>query len=256
MTEHDGGEVVLRRSGPWTPAVLALLIHFERVGFTGAPRVIGTGVAADGRERVEFIPGTNPHPKPWPEEAFAAIGALLRRAHEAAITFAIPPDAHWQPWFGRDLPGNRPVIGHCDAAPWNIIHAADGRYVLIDWEYAGPVDAVSDLAYTAWLNAQLHDDDIAELHALPPAAARATQVEHLLDGYGLPRGDRNGFVDRMIELAVHAARADAVEYQVTPDSSEAIAADSYPILWGITWRVRAASWMLRNRSLLQRTVER
>jgi len=31
------GEVVLRERTPSTPAVLALLRHFERVGFAGAP---------------------------------------------------------------------------------------------------------------------------------------------------------------------------------------------------------------------------
>ena len=88
--------------------------------------------------------------------------------------------------FGRRLPGSRAVFAHCDAGPWNII-ARDGRpAALIDFETAGPVDAVWDLAQTAWLNAQLHDDDIAERCALPGAAARARQLKLILDGYACP----------------------------------------------------------------------
>lgn len=40
-------------------------------------------------------------------------------------------------------------------------------YALIDWEFAGPVDALVEVAHAAWLNAQLHDDDTAERCGLP-----------------------------------------------------------------------------------------
>ena len=35
------GDTVRRKTGPWTQAVHALLCHLERVGFDGAPRVLG-----------------------------------------------------------------------------------------------------------------------------------------------------------------------------------------------------------------------
>ncbi len=46
--------VVLKRSGPWASGVIALLRHLERVGFDGAPCVVGDGYAADGRLAVTF----------------------------------------------------------------------------------------------------------------------------------------------------------------------------------------------------------
>src|SRR5699024_1497028 len=107
----------------------------------------------------------------------------------------------------------------------------------------------TELAYAVWLNAQLHDDDVAELQGLPDAATRARQAHTILDGYGLPARDRPGLIDRMIEVAVHAARAEAVLARVTPDSQDAVAADGYPVLWAIAWRARSASWMMRNRAL-------
>lgn len=245
-------DVVYREPGPWSRTVLALLRHLEQAGFTGAPRAIG--IAPDGREMVSYIDGTSPQPHAWPDQAVGEVGGLLARLHAASASFTPPPDAVWKQWFGRQLPGERPVFGHCDSGPWNVI-ALDGIPVaLIDFEYAGPVDAVWDLAQTAWLNAQLHDDDVAELHGLPDAAARARQLRLILDGYGLPHRERPGFVDKMITFAVHDARAEAVESGVTPVSAQAIAAGGYPSMWGIAWRVRSASWMLTHRSLLERAI--
>ena len=84
------------------------------------------------------------------------------------------------------------IIGHCDTGPWNII-AREGRPVaLIDWEEAGPVDPLVELAQTCWLNAQLYDDDIAARDELGDAAARARDLRAIVDGYGLARARRDG----------------------------------------------------------------
>lgn len=248
------GDVVYRDADPWSGSVLAFLRHLEQAGFAGAPRVIGDGFAPDGREMLSYIDGVSPQPYAWADDAVAGVGSLLAGLHAAAASFTPPDGATWRPWFGRALPGSRPVFGHCDTGPWNII-ARDGQPVaLIDFEFAGPVDAWWELAQAAWLNAQLHDDDVAEMHGLPDAAARARQLRLILDGYGLPRRDRAGFVDAMITFAVHDARAEAVNAGVTPQVACAATADGYPFAWGITWRVRSASWMLTNRSVLERAL--
>ena len=251
---HRRGKVVLHAAGPWTPSVLALLKHLEAVGFEGAPRVVGDGYDADGREAITYIPGTTPHPRAWDDDAIAALGALLRRLHDATASFRPPADASWQPSAARLLPGHHPVIGHGDLGPWNVIARGGLPVALIDWEFAGPVDALWELAEAAWLNAQLHDDDVAERVGLPPAARRGRQVRLLLDAYGLPAAERAGFVDRMIELAVHGARSEAVQYGVTPDTASAVGPSGYPVLWAITWRARSASWMLRHRPMLERAL--
>jgi hypothetical protein len=246
--------VIYRDPGSWSPAVLALLRHLERAGFTGAPRVVGSGFAADGREMVSYIEGSSPHPRAWPEDAVGGVGRLLAGLHAAGATFVPAPDAAWKPWFGRGLPGSRPVFGHCDTGPWNIVAVGGQPAALIDFEFAGPVDAIWDLAQAAWQNAQLHDDDIAERYDLPDAAARARQLKLILDGYGLPRRDRDDFVDKMITFAVHDARAEAVGAGVTPEAVSATTPTGYPYAWAITWRARSASWMLTNRTLLQRAI--
>lgn len=53
-------DVVVRRGGPWSFAVLALLRHYEAVGFDGAPRVVEPGLTAEGEELVTFLPGSSP----------------------------------------------------------------------------------------------------------------------------------------------------------------------------------------------------
>jgi hypothetical protein len=247
-------DVVLRDAGPWSPTVLRLLQHFEAVGFAGAPRVIGDGFAADGRETLSYIEGSSPHPRAWSDDAGPAIGRLLRQAHDASASFDPGLDAIWKPWFGRYLPGSHPVIGHCDTGPWNVVATAGIPTAFIDWEFAGPTDARWELAEATWLNAQLHDDDLAEQLQLPDADSRARQARSIIDGYGLSAAERAGLVDAMIEFAVHSARADAVAYGVTAETRAGTTRSGYPFVWGITWRTRSASWMLRQRALLERVI--
>jgi len=246
--------VVLRGSGPWSGSVIALLQHLEKVGFSGAPRVVGSGFAPDGREMITYVPGTSPHPQAWEDQALVAIGALIRELHEATRSFRAPIDACWQPCVVREVSRSREVIGHGDLGPWTIVAESGIPVAFIDWEFAGPVDPVWDLADAAWLNVQLHDDDVAARFALPSAGHRAEQLRLLIDGYGLEISQRQGFVDKMIELAVHSARSEALRHQVAPETTSAADAAGYPVLWAITWRTRSASWMLRHRELLQRAL--
>jgi hypothetical protein len=74
------------------------------------------------------------------------------------------------------------------------------------------------------------------------------------DAYRLPSARRYEFVDQMVEIAIHSARQDAVEYDIRPDTAICVSSSGYPFLWGIAWRARSASWMLRDRNLLRRTI--
>lgn len=251
------GGVVLRQTGPWATAVHSLLRHLEEVGFPASPRVVGSGFDDQGRETLTYIEGGFTHPGPWSLEGAAAVGGLLRQLHDATATYRPPPGAVWAPWFGRSLGGQgrgdghgvrrgeRRVIGHCDVAPWNIV-ARHGRPVgLIDWEFAGPVDPLVELAQACWLNAKLHDDVVARLEGLPPLAERARQLRAMVDAYGLAAPERAGFVDRIIEFAICDAAFQADDAGVTPDTQKP------EVTWALAWRARAAAWMCRHRRALQ-----
>jgi hypothetical protein len=245
------GDVVIREAGPWTPAVHALLRHLEQAGFGGAPRLVGSGRDGDGRETLTFIEGVFTEPGPWNLDGAAALGLLLRDLHRATRSFRPPSGAVWFAWHGRDLGGAERVIGHCDVAPWNIV-ARDGLPVaLIDWETAGPVDPLVELAQLGWLNAKLHDDIVAGIEQLPPAAERARQLAVIVDAYGLAARQREGFVDRLIEFAICDAAAEADDAAVMPEVTE------HPIaLWAMAWRARSAAWMVRHRRVLEAALAR
>jgi hypothetical protein len=243
VIRRDG--VVYREGGPWSSTVISLLRHLESSGFTEAPSVVGTGFDERGRETLSFIEGEFVHPSPWTDEAFPQLGMTLRRLHDTASSFKPLQSPIWRDWFGRNLGDGPHVIGHCDTGPWNIVCRSGLPVGLIDWEVAGPVRADIELAQACWLNAQLYDDDIAERVGLGSVTMRAHQVRLLLDGYGLSRKQRDGFVDKLITFAVHDAAEQAKEAAVTPESN-----DAEP-LWAIAWRTRSASWMLHHRQTLE-----
>ena len=237
------GDIVLRPSGPWTPAVLALLRHLERVGFTAAPRVVGAGRHADGREMVSYVEGEFVHPGAWSDPALVEVGRMLRRLHDAAATFQPPPGTEWKPWFLRDVGDPARVFSHGDVAPWNMVTRAGMPLCLVDWEYAGPVDPLTELARVCWLFPQLHDDDVAAVHGLPSADVRARQVRRIADAYGASAGQRHRLVERIIEVTVRETAQEAIDAGIT--------SDSVGPQWGLAWRARAAGWMLRHRSVLE-----
>ena len=245
------GDVVVRETGPWAPAVHALLRHLEQAGFTAAPRLVGPGLDSDGREVLTFIEGEFTQPGPWSLDGAAALGTLLRDLHRDTATFRPPPGAVWYPWHGRDLGGPDQVIGHCDVAPWNIVTRGGLPVALIDWETAGPVDPLVELAQLGWLNAKLHDDIVAGIEQLPPAADRARLLAAIVDGYGLTAAQRRGFVQQMIEFAVCDTAAEADDAAVTPETT------AHPVaLWAMAWRARSAAWMIRHRRLLETALTR
>jgi len=249
---HRRGKVVVKDAGPWTPAVHALLRHLERQGFTGSPRVVGDGLDASGKQTLTYIEGGFADPGPWTLEGAAGVGRLLRELHDATASFSPPADAVWQRWFGRPLGGPSRIISHCDVAPWNIV-ARDGVPIaLIDWEFAGPVDPVVELAQACWLNAKLHDDIVTEIDGLDSFEERAAHARAILDAYGLPTDERRDFVDRMIEFVICDTAEQADEAEVMPDTNDLRTEElGYNPLWALAWRARAGAWLVRHRRELQ-----
>lgn len=149
------GDTVRRPVGAWTPAVHDLLAHLERVGFEGAPKVLGV----DERERevLDYVPGEagtlspdSPLP-PWfrTDEACWTIGRWIRAFQRAQRDFR--PDAS-KPW--RRAPGSdwRPdlVLVHHDVSPYNTVRRDDGSVVVLDWDFVRPGNPIDDLAWAAW----------------------------------------------------------------------------------------------------------
>ena len=237
--------VVVRPAAQWTPAVHALLRHLDTVGFSGSPRLVGTGFDPDGQETIQFIEGEVDAKRVWSDDGIHELGRLLRELHDATASFQPPHDAAWQDSFLRSDSANA-ICSHGDAAPWNVVTRQGRPVALIDWEHAGPVDRLSELAYAGWLNAQLHDDYLAERQGLPSAEKRAHQLRLLVDGYGLSADDRAEFVTPLIDVAILSCASDAIEAKITPESI-----DQEWLVWGVAWRARSAAWLVRHRGLLE-----
>ena len=176
------GDTVRRPTGPWTPAVHALLHHLENRGFTGAPRVLGFD--DKGREILEFLDGD----VAWPDDGnldMTRVGAMLRAFHEAVADFVPPTSAVWRfPEMAADaepyVDARGIVVCHNDTAAWNIV-AGDVRVALIDWDTAGPRPPIWDVAYCA-------------IGCMRDAA----RLRALADGYDLSAADRARFPEVLV----------------------------------------------------------
>ena len=192
------GETVRRPTGPWTPAVHALLDHLEAKGFPGSPRA--RGLDEQGREILTFLPGDTigvSHPWPgwsWTDETLDGIARLLRSYHDAVRDFVPPADGHWRLTDRALRPGE--IICHNDVAPYNLVRRANGDVSLIDWDIAGPGPPEDDVAFMACAFVPLHPDAECRNLGVPTSIDRFGRLRRLADGYGLTA--REGFVDHML----------------------------------------------------------
>lgn len=185
------GDTVRRPAGPHTPAVSALLDHFEQVGFDGAPRSLG--LDERGRHVVSFVEGTPALPPvPSSDEALAALGSLLRRMHDAQEGFVPPADAAWSP--GPLAPRAGEVICHNDVFPPNVILRDGLPAALIDWDLAGPMPRLYDVASAANFWVPLTHERRAAALGLTTLRA-GERLRLLCDAYGLETVDRVAVLD-------------------------------------------------------------
>ena len=166
------GDTVRRPAGPWTAAVDALLLHLEAVGFTGAPRALGTD--AQGRQVLEYVRGEVGDPDgSYTDPDLALIGRMIADLHAACAEFTPSPDAGWNVVI---RPDREDLVCHHDLAPWNLVRAERG-WVLIDWDGAGPGSRLWDLAYAAQAMTGLRPDR--------PLDQAVERLRVFVDGYGL-----------------------------------------------------------------------
>jgi Phosphotransferase enzyme family len=185
------GATVRRPVGPHTPAVHALLRHFEAVGFDGSPRVLG--IDEQGRESLTFLEGTAAlAPVPGSDELVAQLGAFLRVMHAAQAGFRPDEHAPWQRMVGAPAAGE--VICHNDLFWPNVVVDGERLVGLIDWDLAAPAPRVHDLASAANFWVALRPDDQCEAWGIP-TERRAARLRALCDGYGLDRASHGAFLE-------------------------------------------------------------
>ena len=125
------GRTVRRPTGPWTPAVHALLEHLGP-RLRCVPRV--HGIDDEGREVLDYLPGTIVD---FPTQALTdgqlhSMARWTKDFHQAVADFEHPG-----PW--RFIPSPSPsLIGHNDLGPYNVCFDGDELVGVFDWDFAGP----------------------------------------------------------------------------------------------------------------------
>ena len=210
------GDTVRRATGPWTPAVHALLAHLADREFTAAPRPLG--VDERGREILTFLEGrTVGSRKPWPlwvhaDETLDQVARWMRAYHQAVADFVPPPDAVWR-GGGTWSPGL--IIGHNDAAPYNAAWHNGRLAGFFDWDFAGPVTPAWDLAFAAFSWVPLHARHVVAAEGFTDFPARPKRLRRFLAAYGRPVGAAD-FLE-VVRERVQAHADDVRELAATGD---------------------------------------
>ena len=189
------GDTVRRPLRPSSIATHALLLHLERVGFSGggngAPTLLG--IDTQGREVLSFLPGETVTP-PYPDwsmtdAALDSVAQLLRRYHSAVVGFD-PEGFEWaEPVPPAYVEG---LVSHNDPNLDNVVFRDGVAVALIDFDLAGPGSALWDVATAIRLWAPLRPDaDIND----PRRGRSLTRLRRFADSYGLGEADRLRLVD-------------------------------------------------------------
>jgi hypothetical protein len=177
------GDTVRRATGPWTPAVHALLRHLRANGFRQAPEPLG--IDQRGREVLTLLPGqvaTYPLPAfAWSDDTLDAVARLLAAYHDATTGFVPPAGAVWR-W-----PAHQPVevVCHNDFAPYNLLFQDGLPRGVVDFDTASPGPRVWDLAYAAYRFVPLTDPANPDA-PYPGRDQQARRLARMCDAYGTP----------------------------------------------------------------------
>jgi len=188
---HSGvvraGDTVRRQTGPWTPAVHALLAYLAP-RLPNVPQVLGFD--GQGREILSYLPGhvVGYGPAAPTEPQITAMARWARQFHDAVAGFWHPG-----PWRFTAADGAT-LIGHNDIAPYNVCFDGDRLTGVFDWDLAAPSTPLLELAFMAWNCVPLWRDT-------GPGAA-AARLSALAEGYGgsVPAGQILAAVPGRIEL--------------------------------------------------------
>lgn len=183
------GDLVLRPSNPFTPTIHRFLTELRSSGFSGAS--LPVGVADDGREELEFIPGDVPVP-PYPEwgqadSVLASVAELMRAFHGASVK--VRSGGEWNPEMADPGPFDRAaaIVCHNDVCLENVVFRDGTAVALLDFDFAAPGRPLYDLSQFARMCVPVDDPTSARSIGWHDAD-RPARLRLVADSYGL--GDR------------------------------------------------------------------
>jgi aminoglycoside phosphotransferase (APT) family kinase protein len=139
-----------------------------------------------GRRRrgPHWQPGHGHQLPPYARTDAALHGAakLIRKLHSAAAGFA-PVITSYR--FDPRPPQPGEVVSHGDLGPWNTVYRDGIPVAFIDWDSAGPVDPLADLAAAAWTFVPLAPPRQLAEAGFDPLPDLPARLRTFVDAYGL-----------------------------------------------------------------------
>jgi hypothetical protein len=172
------GDTVRRTAGERAGYVRELLELFERAGWQGSPRHLGTD--GRGREVLSYAEGSAG--EETGDEGLAAVARLVREFHD--LTAGTPAAAGGE------------VVCHNDLSPKNTVYRevpglGMRPVVIIDWDLAAPGSRIHDVAQVCW-----------QFGGTGPSGPGPYQVGRrfgiVCDAYGLDAADRGRVVETVL----------------------------------------------------------
>ena len=174
-----------------------LLMHLERAGFDGAPRVVDS--EPDGGVVLTWVDGWVPaDSEAWKLDpgALVTVGELLRAYHDCVQGFT--PEADFEEGPQAVVEGH--IVCHGDIAPRNTVFR-DGRAVaFIDWDGIFVSEPAWDLAHAVWQFGPVCADDDPLVRDWPGSPKRLERIAALLRGYRLDASQAQHLSDMVVEV--------------------------------------------------------
>ncbi len=229
------GDTVRRTPPPGAPFVHALLDLFERRGWEGAPRFLGTD--EQGREVLSFIDG---HVAWGPDQPTAVtapaslsrVATLVRQFHDLTA--------------GTELAAGHEVVCHNDLSPKNTVYRDTGAglrpVAFLDWDIAAPGARIHDVAHVCWQYRNLGP-------GITDAPLAGQRIGLICDAYGL--ANRRDLIDTILwwqdrcwrGIQAQAAAGDPAMIRLRDSGAVDSVRD-------------AARWVTENRSELEAALQR
>jgi aminoglycoside phosphotransferase (APT) family kinase protein len=150
------------------------------------------------------------------EASLIATAGLVRQLHEAAPGYR-PADTGYR--FHPHPPRAGEIVSHRDLGPWNTVYRDGLPVAFVDWDAAGPVDPVVDLAAAAWEFIPLASPEQLREAGFDPVPDITARLRLFLDAYGM--SDRRAVLPALQRCRLLAAErikyapvtaADALEH--------------------------------------------
>ena len=198
------GDKVRRPATASTESSRQLLVHLERSGFSGAPRVVDSEL--DGAIVLTWIDGWVPtDTEGWRLDpgALASVGQLLRSYHDCVAGFA--PEAGFEE--GPQAVAEGTIVCHGDIAPRNTVFR-DGRAVaFIDWDGIWVSTPMWDLGHAVWQFGPVCDDGDPLVRDWTAPPNRSERIAALVGGYRLDPSHAHRLADMVVEVIAGCHRS-------------------------------------------------